>query len=74
MQPTIRITKDAALHVYGGKARELARAMNITPSAVSQWGRLLPAQRSLELQHIVRPDIDWPRVVAQTAERLAIAA
>jgi len=61
---------EAAIHVMGGVAR-LARALDVTPGAVSKWARLgrIPAERVLDIERAtmrrvsrfeLRPDL-YPR-------------
>jgi transcriptional repressor of cell division inhibition gene dicB len=44
--------KIEAIDALGGTAK-LARALNITPQAISQWGENVPALRAYEIQEIV---------------------
>lgn len=41
------LTNDAIAHF--GSAAALARALDLTPSAVSQWGERVPGLRQLQL-------------------------
>jgi hypothetical protein len=49
-EPAMR-TKTAIDH-FGGKPSELAKALGISPSAVSQWGDVVPELRQLQLEKI----------------------
>ena len=44
-------TEEAVEH-FGGVQAELARALGVTRSAVSQWGDFPPDDKQLELQQI----------------------
>lgn len=46
-------TKTAIDH-FGGKPSELAKALGISPSAVSQWGDVVPELRQLQLEKITK--------------------
>ena len=42
------MNKTAAIQLFGGKQRDLARALNITQGAISQWPEQL-TQRQIDL-------------------------
>ncbi|WP_339885626.1 Cro/CI family transcriptional regulator [Vreelandella maris] len=44
-------TEDAIKH-FGGKKIELARALKISPSAVTMWGEEIPLLRQYQLERI----------------------
>jgi transcriptional repressor of cell division inhibition gene dicB len=46
--------KAAALTHFGGSQIALARALNITKSAVSQWPSLIPLKSALRLQALTK--------------------
>ena len=45
-------TRQAIAHF--GTARELAKALGITPGAVSQWGEDVPVLREYQIRDLVR--------------------
>ncbi|NYT74225.1 Cro/Cl family transcriptional regulator [Halomonas sp. QX-2] len=44
-------TEDAIKH-FGGKKIELAKALKISPSAVTMWGEEIPLLRQYQLERI----------------------
>ncbi len=46
--------KKAAVVAHFGSVAETARALGITPGAVSQWPDEIPARRALQLERITR--------------------
>lgn len=44
--------KTEAIKIAGGKAK-LARLLNVTKGAVSQWGDMIPELRALQLEKLV---------------------
>lgn len=44
--------KEDAITLAGGKAK-LARLLNVTKGAVSQWGEQIPELRALQLEKII---------------------
>lgn len=44
-------TDDAIQH-FGGKKIELARALGLSPSAITQWGDTVPELRQYQLERI----------------------
>ena len=52
------LTKDAI--AYFGTAAALARALDVTPSAISQWGERVPGLRQLQLQLMTRELVAEP--------------
>lgn len=53
----ISITKEQAVALYGTQVA-LAKALNITKGAVSQWpdGEPIPEKQALLLAYVIRPD------------------
>lgn len=52
------ITKAQAIAAYGGNAAALARALNVTPSAVYQWPDGPVAEGyALKLRFVLRPEV-----------------
>ena len=49
----MNITKEKAIRLFGGKAK-LARALNIKPSAVTQWkdGKPIPELRAYQIREL----------------------
>lgn len=54
----IQITKSQAVAAYAGNTAALARALNITPSAIYQWpdGPIAEGY-ALKLQFVLKPDV-----------------
>lgn len=46
-------TEEAIKH-FGGKKIELARALKISPSAVTMWGEEIPLLRQYQLERITK--------------------
>jgi hypothetical protein len=64
----ITITKEQALAAYDGNGAALARALNITPSAVSQWPEgPIGEVHALKLRFLLKPEVFGP-VVASIAK------
>jgi len=42
--------KETALQFFGGSAAEVARAINRTPSAVTEWPEIVPEGMAYKLQ------------------------
>jgi DNA-binding transcriptional regulator YdaS (Cro superfamily) len=62
-----RITKAAALAVFGNRVSALAAALGVTRAAVSQWrDGPIPENRSRQLRYELRPDVDWDALIAQS--------
>lgn len=54
----ITITKEQALAAYDGNGAALARALNITPSAVSQWPEgPIGEVHALKLRFVLKPEL-----------------
>lgn len=54
----ITITKEQALAAYDGNGAALARALNITPSAVSQWpDGPIGEVHALKLRFLLKPEV-----------------
>lgn len=47
--------KSEAIRCAGGKAK-LARLLNVSKGAVSQWGEEIPELRALQLEKLLRKD------------------
>ncbi len=47
-------TQDA-IRLVGGKPKDLADLLDITPSAISQWGEEVPGAREWQLK-VLRPE------------------
>jgi DNA-binding transcriptional regulator YdaS (Cro superfamily) len=45
------MTKTEAIKHYG-RAIDLARALGVTPAAVSTWGEIMPERQALKLERI----------------------
>lgn len=45
------MTKDEAIALFGSSA-EMARALGVTPQAVSKWGEELPALRVYQIKEL----------------------
>lgn len=55
---TYTITKQQALTAFGGNASALARALEITPQAVSQWDEgPIPELHALRLRFVIAPEL-----------------
>jgi DNA-binding transcriptional regulator YdaS (Cro superfamily) len=67
MQDALRDAAAAAVKKYGGGA-QIARALSITPAAITHWKRVgVPADRVLDVErltgisrHVLRPDVFGP--------------
>lgn len=46
-------TDDAIKH-FGGKKIDLARALDLSPSAITQWGDIVPLLRQYQLERITK--------------------
>lgn len=59
MSISIRITKEQALAAYDWRQVDLAKALGITPSAVSQWppGQPIPGPQALKLYYQIKPEV-----------------
>ncbi|WP_043530431.1 Cro/CI family transcriptional regulator [Litchfieldella xinjiangensis] len=44
-------TEDAIQH-FGGKKIDLAKALGLSPSAITQWGETVPPLRQFQLERI----------------------
>lgn len=54
----ITITKEQALAAYQGNGAALARALSITPSAVSQWPEgPIGEVHALKLRFLLKPEV-----------------
>lgn len=60
MFSVINMKKERAIEIYGSAAN-LAHALGITRSAVSQWksGKNIPREHELRIRYELRPDL-WP--------------
>lgn len=60
---SISILKEEAIAAYAGVGAELARALNITPSAVYQWedGAPIPDNHALRLRYELKPEVFAPK-------------
>jgi len=47
------LTKDAIAH-FGNSQAELARALNIRPQSVADWGAIVPPLRQIQIEKITR--------------------
>ncbi|QJQ93941.1 MULTISPECIES: Cro/CI family transcriptional regulator [Halomonadaceae] len=48
------MTTSEAIKHYGGKKIELARALGLSPSAITQWGESVPILRQYELERLTK--------------------
>lgn len=69
------ISKDEAIAAYGGNASALARALNVTPSAVYQWPEGPIAEGyALKLRYVLKPDVFGAELVEQLGRQDSEAA
>lgn len=45
--------KDDVIKFFGN-SRKLARVLNISPSAISQWGKVIPEKNAYKLQYLTK--------------------
>ncbi|MDV6318772.1 MULTISPECIES: Cro/CI family transcriptional regulator [Chromohalobacter] len=53
-----------AIEYFGGKKIELARALGLSPSAITQWGDSVPVRRQYELERLTKGDLKVAEPVA----------
>lgn len=53
----MEIVKEQAIHLFGS-ASSLARALNISPAAVTQWadGKPIPEKQALKIRYTLKPE------------------
>lgn len=45
--------KDDVIKFFGN-SRKLARVLNMSPSAISQWGKVIPEKNAYKLQYLTK--------------------
>jgi hypothetical protein len=55
---------DVLVH-FKGRRVDIARALNITPGAVSLWGELVPPRRAAELEKLTKRKLKFDPAVYQ---------
>ena len=45
---------DDAIKFFGGKKIELAKALGLSPSAITQWGETVPELRQFQLERLTK--------------------
>jgi DNA-binding transcriptional regulator YdaS (Cro superfamily) len=67
------MTKDDAVKFYGSQTK-LAQALNIKPSAISQWGEDVPELRAYQIEHLTDGALKVnPVVVLDNPEPASVA-
>lgn len=57
MKSSIQITKNEAVEMFGSKA-DLARALGIAKSAVSQWSDgPIPEKQAMKIRFMLKPEL-----------------
>ncbi|MAX33695.1 MAG: Cro/Cl family transcriptional regulator [Halomonadaceae bacterium] len=53
-----------AIQYFGGKKKDLAKALGLSPSAITQWGDSVPPLRQYELERITGGKLKAPNAAA----------
>lgn len=75
MDTSLTVTKAEAIAAFGGNGSALARALNITPSAVYQWpdGPIAEGY-ALKLRFVLKPEVFGTHAPAANDDSIAAGA